>query len=1084
MKAFISESESIRIPFIYAIFGLIWIMLTDRLLYLVGLDLRSTLYWQTYKGWLFVGLSTLIIHWLVSRSIRQNQTAKEALAQSEKLYRLLFENNPLPMWAYDLQSLAFLEVNGAAIDKYGYSRTEFLDSTLKDIRPAEDIPLLLENVAHTKKRLNFAGEWRHRRKDGVVFPVEIVSHELVYNGRSARLVVAKDLTEQKQLEAERNKVFQRNQALVQALGEIVYEWTPEVDEVIWAGDCQRILGYSADEMGDTTAVWEEKIHPDDRDRVRQDMQNALRAQRNLESEYRFRQKDGVYRWMHDRSVLTLDEQGKLEKVVGVFLDIDERKRTEEALRQSEDRFRTAIEFAPFPIIIHAEDGEVLALSQTWLDITGYTPAEIPTVDAWTERAYGQRQPQVMAVIERLYALNERVDEGEFVITCKDGSQRIWEFSSTPLGRLPDGRRSVISIAVDVTERKTAEKQLHLQSSALDAAANGIVITDIHGAIEWANPAFSELTGYPLAEALGKNPRDLVKSGEHDQAFYESLWHTILSGNIWRGELINQRKDGTNYFEEEAITPVWDENGEMTHFIAIKQDITERKQAERERERLLEQMQAQAEQMNQIMRSVPEGIFLLDLDGQILVANSHAQECLAFLANVTVGDQLTGLGELSLAALLAAPARSNWHEIKVKDQIFELIAQPVESGPVSQGWAVLLRQVTEQKRLEQQFQRQERLAAIGHLAAGIAHDFNNLMAVILLYAQMLERSPRLIAKERSQLATISQQAKRAALLIEQILDFSRRAVFERRPLDLLIILKEEVKLLKRTLPENMELALLAEPENYVVLADPTRIQQTIMNLAVNARDAMPAGGHLKFELSHLQVNSHKTAPLPTMLPGRWVRLSVTDTGSGIEPELLDRIFEPFVTTKEPGKGTGLGLSQVHGIVAQHDGFIAVSSQVGQGTTIDIYLPTLVIEAATAATAVPDMLETAVFGQGQRLLVIEDEPALRSALVESLTLWQYEVLQTTNGEEALELLARGTKVDLILSDVIMPKMGGVAFVEALRQMGLKTRVIFITGHPLNMDSSTLQALGVPEVLPKPIQPTQLSQAIAAALNDDND
>jgi signal transduction histidine kinase/CheY-like chemotaxis protein len=516
---------------------------------------------------------------------------------------------------------------------------------------------------------------------------------------------------------------------------------------------------------------------------------------------------------------------------------------------------------------------------------------------------------------------------------------------------------------------------------------------------------------------------------------------------------------------------------MTHFIAIKQDITERKQAEQEREQLLEQVQSQAEQMNQIMQSVPEGILLLDRNGKILIANDKAEEYLARLANVAAGNTLTALGGKALASWLTRPDHGNWHEIRVQNHIFELIPQQVKSGPVSQGWVLVLREVTEQKRIEEQLHRQERLAAIGQVAAGIAHDFNNLMAVILLYADLLARSPHLDAKEKGQLKTINQQAKRAARLIEQILDFSRRAVFERRPLDLLSLLKEEIKMLQRTLPENIELELDYTAENFIVQADVTRIQQTIMNLAFNARDAMPEGGRLRFGLSPLSFDRTEQAPLPMMQPGSWVHLSVTDTGTGIDPTVLDHIFEPFVTTKEPGKGTGLGLSQVHGIVAQHKGFITVQSEPGAGTTFELYLPAMTLEGDAFVPALP---ETAVYGQGQRLLVVEDEPALRDALVESLTLLQYDVIETANGAEALALLEEGTAVDLIICDVIMPKMGGIPFVQALQKQKSPPPVIFITGHPLDISSDSLQEMGVHNVLTKPIQASRLSQAIAAALN----
>lgn len=958
MKYF--KSEVLKIPLIYALFGLIWILVSDQVLLMLVPDVETLVQWQTYKGWLYVILSTLIIYTLVAQFDRQNKVAKKALADSEEMYRLLFNNNPLPMWVYDLETLAFLEVNDAAVAQYGYSRSEFLKQTIKDIRPSEDVPLLLEDVASTTAPLNFAGEWRHQRKDSSVFPVEIVSHIVVYNGRSARLVIAKDLTDQKRIEVEKTNIFQRNQALVEALGEIVYEWFPHENEVSWKGDYERILGYSAEMMGHDIESWNAKVHPDDRALVTQVTEEALEQKQNWSIEYRFLQADGTYRWMLDRGVTIYDDQSELEKVIGVVMDIQALKQTIAALQSSEERFRKAIEFAPFPIVIHAEDGEVLAISQTWLDITGYTLEEISTVDKWTDLAYGPDKARVMAGIDRLYELEGRVDEGEFRITCKDGSQRFWEFRSTPLGRLPDGRHSVISIAVDTTERRAAEKQLHLQSSALNAAANGIVVTDIHGAVEWANPAFTELTGYTLAEALGKNPRELVKSGEHDEAFFRNLWETILSGDVWRGELINKRKDGARYVEEEAITPVFNEDGEITHFIAIKQDITKRKQVEKEREQL---------------------------------------------------------------------------------------------------------------------HRQERLAALGQLAAGIAHDFNNLMAVILLYSQLLAHSTQLKPKEQSQLATISRQAKRAARLIEQILDFSRRAVFEKRPLDLLVLLKEEVKLLRRTLPENIEIELVHEAQNYVILADLTRIEQTVMNLAFNARDALPEGGLLRFSLSQMKIEDAQPVPVVGMKPGHWIKLSVMDTGTGITPKVMNHIFEPFVTTKEPGKGTGLGLSQVQGIVAQHGGFIDVRSRINEGTTFDIFLPALLAEIDETVLPRP---QTAVSGQGQRLLVVEDELALRSALVDSLTLWQYEVLEAANGEAALAMLQAGTTVDLIISDMIMPKMGGLAFVQTVRDLGLTIPIIFITGHPLNMSRSQLRAMGVTNVLPKPITPTQLSESIAAALN----
>jgi two-component system, cell cycle sensor histidine kinase and response regulator CckA len=248
--------------------------------------------------------------------------------------------------------------------------------------------------------------------------------------------------------------------------------------------------------------------------------------------------------------------------------------------------------------------------------------------------------------------------------------------------------------------------------------------------------------------------------------------------------------------------------------------------------------------------------------------------------------------------------------------------------------------------ERHTQQQERLAAVGQLAAGIAHDFNNIMAVIVLYTQMSLRMPDIPTQLRGRLQVVDQQAARATELIQQILDFCRRAVLEPRPMDLEPFLKEIVKLLERTIPENIKMELTYGADDYTVNADPTQMQQAVMNLVVNARDAMlpKGGGKLDIELDRLRMTRHQEPPLPKMEAREWVR--VTDTGIGIPPEALPHIFEPFSTTKEMGKGTGLGLAQVYGIVKQHKGHIDVATKVGGGTTFTLYLPTL-LERQSAA-----------------------------------------------------------------------------------------------------------------------------------------
>jgi two-component system, cell cycle sensor histidine kinase and response regulator CckA len=392
-------------------------------------------------------------------------------------------------------------------------------------------------------------------------------------------------------------------------------------------------------------------------------------------------------------------------------------------------------------------------------------------------------------------------------------------------------------------------------------------------------------------------------------------------------------------------------------------------------------------------------------------------------------------------------------------------------------SMIIRDITERKRVEAQLQQQERLASVGQLAAGIAHDFNNIMAVIILYTQKMEEATDLPRHHRERLTVVNQQAWHASRLVEQILDFSRRAILEQRPLNIAPLFKEQLKLLQRTLSEDIEIRFNHEQDDYTVNADPTRIQQMLTNLVVNARDAMPDGGALVIGLERLTVAQDQPPPLPDIGPGEWIRITVSDTGVGIPQEVLPHIFEPFFTTKDPGKGSGLGLAQVYGIVGQHGGHIGVETRVDQGAIFTIYLPALTEQSAIALPAKP---AEALKGEGELLLVVEDEEILREALREILETLNYQVLEAANGREALAAMAsRGEQIALILSDVVMPGLGGIALLQALRQKGWQTPFILLTGHVVNKDYDELQAQGVAVWLTKPLTLNQLAQAVAGAL-----
>jgi CheY-like chemotaxis protein len=333
-------------------------------------------------------------------------------------------------------------------------------------------------------------------------------------------------------------------------------------------------------------------------------------------------------------------------------------------------------------------------------------------------------------------------------------------------------------------------------------------------------------------------------------------------------------------------------------------------------------------------------------------------------------------------------------------------------------------------------------------------------------------------------TIIEQARHATRLIQQILDFSRRAVLERRPLDLIPLLREHVELLERTLPENIKVKLVYELGEggapLTVKADPTRFLQAITNLAVNAREAMSEqGGTLHIDLRRMRIEAEERPPLPEIGAGEWVRIVVSDTGAGIPPDVLPHIFEPFFTTRAP-MGSGLGLAQVHGIVAQHDGAIDVESKSGQGTTFTIYLPALPELEAEQTSHWPKRKHPLARGNGETILVAEDDDVVRSVLVESLETLNYRVLEAADGAEALALLEQhGDGVEMLLSDVVMPEMGGIPLLRALRERGLALPVVLLTGHPLERELEDLRTQGKIDWLPKPASLEHLAEVISRTL-----
>jgi two-component system, cell cycle sensor histidine kinase and response regulator CckA len=653
--------------------------------------------------------------------------------------------------------------------------------------------------------------------------------------------------------------------------------------------------------------------------------------------------------------------------------------------------------------------------------------------------------------------------------------------------------TIVTQASIAIRRILTEEFLHesneYRQTVFASLQDGISIVDRQGSHIEVNHSFCQMTGFTPEELIGAPPPHPYWPPEELENIQRAFTQT-LAGDMATFELTFMRKNGERFPVIVSPSAIRNQQGEVIRYAATIKDISERKQSE--------QKLAESERRYRLLaEGMADVVWVLDVNSrQFTYISPSIQKLRGYTAEEVYAQPLEAtLKPESLERiqrLMEERIATFISEGQTRAAYIDQVEQPHKNGHTVQteiNTTYLLnesgnleiigvsRDITERKRVEAQLQQQERLAAVGQLAAGIAHDFNNILAVIILYAQHLAESEDLPAHHRERLAVVNNQAWHASQLVEQILDFSRRAILEQRPLNIVPLFKEQVKLLNRTLPENIDITFSYRDGDYIVNADPTRIQQMLTNLVVNARDAMPNGGTLTIALDRLSVTADDPPPLPEMRPTDWIRITVSDTGTGIAEDALPHIFEPFFTTKEPGKGSGLGLAQVYGIIGQHGGHIGVKTEPEQGTTFAIYLPAFV-EKPAAVSATP--LVGTPKGNGELVLIVEDGTVLRTALRETLETLNYRVLEAGNGHEALAIMdALAEPVALVLSDVVMPGLGGIALLQSLRQNGWQTPVVLLTGHVMDEDHDDLLAEGVSAWLTKPPTLSQLAQAIAGAM-----
>jgi PAS domain S-box-containing protein len=814
--------------------------------------------------------------------------------------------------------------NAAAERMYGYTEEEIQGKHFSVFIPEAR----RGEMAANEERL-FRGEplahyeLENIRKDGSVFPVSLTISPIkdatgFVTGVS---IIGRDITERKR--AEEALIEERHllHTLMDNIPDLIY-FKDRESHFTWINKAlAREYGLSdpAQAVGKTDldfyAAKNAKTFQKDEEEIIRTGQPIV-GQEEKES-----WPDGHATWVSTTKMPLRDANGNISGTFGVSRDLTERKRAEDELYQSRQMLKSILDTIPQRVfwkdrnIVYLGCNKALAIDAGLKD-----PAEIIGKNdyelAWRETAEDYRADDKLVMEQDA----PRLDYEE--IQNKPDGSLIWlRTSKLPLHDQEGKVIGMLGTYEDITERKRAEAERTRLITAIEQSAEAVVITDTKGVIEYVNPAFTWITGYSREEALGQNTR-MLKSGKQDPGFYQQLWATVLKGEVWHGELINQRKDGKLYTEEMNITPVRDARGKVTHFIATKQDVTERKS------------------------------------------------------------------------------------------------------------------------LEMQVRQAAKMEAVGRLAGGVAHDFNNLLTIINGYSEILLEKFAPDSSVSIQLREINNAGERAASLTRQLLAFSRRQVLAPQVLDLNGVVSNLEKMLRRLIGEDVELRTVLHPSLGRVQADPGQIEQVIMNLVVNARDAMPSGGCLTIETSNEELDETYARNHVMVKPGPHVLLAVGDTGMGMAPETKVHIFEPFFTTKEQGKGTGLGLATVYGIVQQSGGSIWVYSELGQGTVFKIYFP--IISESPAASRLPKT-ETDSASGSETILVVEDEEGVRSLVHLALVSSGYTVLETKDGESALATCANHAgPIHLLVTDVVMPQMSGPKVAEKVAALRPGIKVLYMSGY----------------------------------------
>ncbi len=998
-------------------------------------------------------------------------------------FEVVFSTNPLAMYIATTDTLEFLEVNAAAIRQYGYSRDEFLRMKITEIRPAADVPNFLTSIRKHGTSPIGVGHLRHHRKNGEVFDVDVTSQKILFAGQEAVLVITQDVSER--LAAEQK--LAEHAAFSGALTENSPLAIVALDLERRVQTCnpafERLFGYALADIAGTEL--DSLIAPPELDGEMRGYIKRVMTGETIRNLGKRKRRDGS---LVDVRIIgvPLVVNGKQTGTFGIYEDISERGRAVEAQHRAEEKYRRLFDGAVEGFFESTPEGRFVTVNPAMARIVGYSsPAEmIREVTDIGKQLYVD--PVSRKDLQRRLEEQGILEGFECPMRRRDGTT-IW--ISLNVRAIRDSSGKIVShdgTAEDITDRKRSELIRQVTTEIIHATS----VTDnldallrlIHaslGKVLDAGNCFVALcdaaTGkfhFPFfvdrfdpapapdkMEDLDRSCTSYVfRTGEAMLISQDRFDQLARKGEVelvgtacpsWLGVPLRTPAETIGVL---VVQNYESENVYTTRDLEFLSSVGGQIALAIERKRSEERARESEARLRLLIEQLPAVLWTVDRNLRFTSAVGSGLARLGLKPNQLVGMSLSDYFETKdqsftpIAAHLRAVAGDPvTFPVEWKKGSYACHVEPLrDSTGGVQGAICMALDVTDRKQLEEQFRQAQKMEAVGRLAGGIAHDFNNLLMVIQGYADLLaDRLPAGESLHRNA-EQIQTAAQRAAALTQQLLAFSRKQILAPKVLNVHSVVADMEKMLQRLIGEDIELETSSKPDLWLVKADRSQIEQVVMNLAVNARDAMPKGGRLMIETTNVEFDASVSHSPAVVAPGKYVMLAVTDNGCGMDTKTQAHIFEPFFTTKEKGKGTGLGLATVYGVVKQSGGYVWVYSEPGHGTTFKIYLPR--IEDETASAGRDRSSSSASLPRGTEVvLLVEDEVGVRELAREYLEMSGYTVIVAPDGHTAVELAAMhaGT-IHLLMTDMVMPGIGGRELAERVLAVRPDIKILYMSGY----------------------------------------